>query len=565
MQCDVDHPTQTLADLMTLREHRGQNLRGLKVAMTWAYAPSYARPLSVPQGVATLFPRFGMDVVLAHPPGFELMPEVLVKAEEAARAAGSTITYVDSMEEAFADADVVYPKSWGRLDAFTDNSKALAESGAYADWICDEAQDRAREAGRPLHALPAGRPGPRGDGRGHRRAALGRVGRGREPDAHGEGADGADDGRLRAVEMSGKRAVVAIGGNSLIRDKTHQTVRDQYIAAGETCWHVASMIKDGWDVVIGHGNGPQVGFILRRSELAAHELHEVPLDVCGADSQGAIGYALVQNLESDFRRLGLDRHAVAVVTQMEVAADDPAFAHPTKPIGSFMDEATAAQRRERDGWDVVEDAGRGWRRVVASPAPLRIVEEDAIRSLVEDGFVVIAAGGGGIPVVADADGNLSGVAAVIDKDLACALLATRIGAELLLITTAVEQVALDYGTPEQRPVGRMTLAEAKERLAEGRHFAAGSMAPKIEAVIQFLEHGGTTAIITDPGNVERALAGETGTWIVARVRSSSLIGSSPRRPRLRPRCPSCSVAGDLMESRRRAGGRRRGNRSIPRR
>jgi carbamate kinase len=315
--------------------------------------------------------------------------------------------------------------------------------------------------------------------------------------------------------MSGRRAVVAIGGNSLIKDKTHQTVRDQYIAAGETCWHVASMIKDGWDVVIGHGNGPQVGFILRRSELAAHELHEVPLDVCGADSQGAIGYALVQNLESDFRRLGLDRHAVAVVTQMEVAADDPAFSHPTKPIGSFMDEATAAQRRERDGWDVVEDAGRGWRRVVASPAPLRIVEEDAIRRLVEDGFVVIAAGGGGIPVVADAEGNLTGVAAVIDKDLACALLATRIGAELLLITTAVEQVALDFGTPEQRPVARMTLAEAKERLAEGRHFAAGSMAPKIKAVIQFLERGGATALITDPGSVERALAGETGTWIVA--------------------------------------------------
>jgi len=316
--------------------------------------------------------------------------------------------------------------------------------------------------------------------------------------------------------MTGKRAVVAIGGNSLIRDKTHQTVRDQYIAAGETCWHVAAMIKDGWNVVIGHGNGPQVGFILRRSELAAHELHEVPLDVCGADSQGAIGYALVQNLESEFRKLGLDCHAVAVVTQMEVAADDPAFSHPTKPIGSFMDEATAAQRRERDGWAVVEDAGRGWRRVVASPAPLRIVEEDAIRSLVEAGFVVIAAGGGGIPVVADADGNLTGVAAVIDKDLACALLATRIGAELLMITTAIEKVALDYGTPEQRWVDHMTLAEAKERLAEGRHFAAGSMAPKIEAVIQFLEQGGSTAIITDPDNVERALAGETGTRIVAR-------------------------------------------------
>jgi carbamate kinase len=314
--------------------------------------------------------------------------------------------------------------------------------------------------------------------------------------------------------MAARRAVVAIGGNSLIRDKEHQSVRDQYVAAGETCWHIASMIQDGWDVAIGHGNGPQVGFILRRSELAAHELHEVPLDVCGADSQGAIGYALAQNLENDFQRLGIDRHAVAVVTQMEVAADDPAFQHPTKPIGSFMDEAEAMRRKEQDGWDVVDDANRGWRRVVASPQPLRIVEEDAVRTLIEDGFVVVTVGGGGIPVVADGEGNLSGVAAVIDKDLASSLLATCIGADLLMITTAVEKVALDFGTPEERWVDRMTLAEAKERLAEGRHFAKGSMAPKIEAVIGFLERGGSTAVITDPDNVERALAGETGTTIV---------------------------------------------------
>jgi carbamate kinase len=315
--------------------------------------------------------------------------------------------------------------------------------------------------------------------------------------------------------VSRRTAVVAIGGNSLIKDKTHQSVRDQYVAAGETCWHIASMIKHGWDVAIGHGNGPQVGFILRRSELAAHELHEVPLDVCGADSQGAIGYALAQNLENDFHRIGIDRHAVCVVTQMEVAADDPAFANPTKPIGSFMDEPQATRRRDEEGWSVVEDAGRGWRRVVASPAPLRIVEIEAVRDLMSAGFVVITVGGGGIPVVADADGNLSGVAAVIDKDLASSLLATEIGAELLMITTAVEKVALRYGTPEQEWIDRMTLSQAKEYLAEGTHFAAGSMAPKIAAVVGFLERGGATAIITDPENVERALAGETGTTITA--------------------------------------------------
>jgi carbamate kinase len=315
--------------------------------------------------------------------------------------------------------------------------------------------------------------------------------------------------------MSRKSAVVAIGGNSLIKDKQHQSVRDQYIAAGETCWHVASMIKDGWDVAIGHGNGPQVGFILRRSELAAHELHEVPLDVCGADSQGAIGYALAQNLENDFRRLDVDRHAVAVVTQVEVSRDDPAFQSPSKPIGSFMDEPEAMRRRDQDGWSVKEDAGRGWRRVVPSPEPIRIVEVDAVRSLIENRFVVITVGGGGIPVVADANGELTGIAAVIDKDHACALLANEIEAELLLITTAVEKVALDFGQPTQRWLDRMTLSEAKEYLAEGTHFLPGSMAPKIEAVVDFLERGGGTAIITDPENVERALEGETGTRIVA--------------------------------------------------
>jgi carbamate kinase len=310
------------------------------------------------------------------------------------------------------------------------------------------------------------------------------------------------------------RLVVAIGGNSLIKDPQHMSVPDQYLALGETSGHIARIIRDGWEVAIGHGNGPQVGFILRRSELAAHELHEVPLDVCNADSQGAIGYELQQNLSHDFRRLGLDRQAVTVVTQVEVAADDPAFTAPSKPIGSFMDEPQAMRRRD-EGWDVREDAGRGWRRVVASPRPLRIVEEGAVKALLADGYVVITVGGGGIPVVADAAGDLRGVAAVIDKDFASALLATQIRADVFMISTAVDRVALDWGRPEQRWVDHLTLAEARTYLAEGTHFASGSMAPKIEACIGFLEAGGREAIITSPENLERALSGEAGTHLVA--------------------------------------------------
>jgi carbamate kinase len=314
--------------------------------------------------------------------------------------------------------------------------------------------------------------------------------------------------------MAGKTAVVAIGGNSLIKDKEHQSVRDQYIAAGETCWHIATMIRDGWNVAIGHGNGPQVGFILRRSELAAHELHEVPLDVCGADSQGAIGYALQQNLYNDFARLGLDKSAVTVITQTEVPADDPGFQRPSKPIGSYMDEAKAMERKEKDGWAVMEDAGRGWRRVVASPEPIRIVEEAAVKDLVAAGFVVITVGGGGIPVVRDGDGNLVGVAAVIDKDLASSLLAQVLNAELFMISTAVEKVALRFGQPDQEWIDSMTVSQARGYLAEGVHFAKGSMAPKIDAAVRYVEATGGTAVITDPANVERALNGETGTKIV---------------------------------------------------
>ena len=315
--------------------------------------------------------------------------------------------------------------------------------------------------------------------------------------------------------MAKSALVVAIGGNSLIKDPQHMTVPDQYRALGETSRHIARIIKDGWQVAIGHGNGPQVGFILRRSELSAHELHEVPLDVCDADTQGAIGYELQQNLGHDFRRMRIDRQAVTVVTQVEVDPDDPAFQHPSKPIGSFMDEAQAQQRAEREGWVVREDAGRGWRRVVASPRPLRIVEERAVKALLRDDFVVITVGGGGIPVITDEHGDLRGVAAVIDKDFASALLAITLRADVFMITTGVDRVALDWGRPEQRWVDRLTLAEAKDYLAEGTHFAAGSMAPKIEACIEFLEHGGGEAVITNPENMEPALAGEAGTRIVA--------------------------------------------------
>ena len=313
--------------------------------------------------------------------------------------------------------------------------------------------------------------------------------------------------------MGNRRVVVAIGGNSLITDPQHQTVEDQYLAAAETDHHIANLVAAGHEVVITHGNGPQIGFILRRSELAKTELHEVPLDVCGADTQGAIGYILQQNLVGDFRRLGIDKQAVTVVTQVEVDSQDPAFTAPSKPIGSFLSEGDAKVRIDRDGWDMVEDAGRGWRRVVASPAPKRIVEIDAIRYLLDGGFVVIACGGGGIPVVSDPSGHLRGVAAVIDKDLASALLARQIRADLLIISTSIDRVALNYGTDRQTWVDRMTLADVKRYLAEGGHFKAGSMAPKMMAVVDFLEGGGQEAIITRPDRIEAALAGTAGTTI----------------------------------------------------
>ncbi|HDN04339.1 MAG TPA: carbamate kinase [Chloroflexi bacterium] len=312
-----------------------------------------------------------------------------------------------------------------------------------------------------------------------------------------------------------KVAVVAIGGNSLIKSKQHQTVLDQYKAAQETSIHLVDMIEAGWDIAVGHGNGPQVGFILRRSEIAhkAEGMHEVPLDVCGADSQGAIGYSLQQTIYNELKKRGIDKTAATVITQVRVDANDPAFQAPAKPIGTFMEEDEAMQKKEELGWNVVEDAGRGWRRVVASPIPVEIMELDAIRALIDSGTITITVGGGGIPVI-ESEGGLIGTAAVIDKDFASAFLANEINADLLLISTAVEKVSLNFGKPDQVDLDQITVAEAKKYLDEGTHFAKGSMEPKIKAIVKFLEQGGKEAIVTNPENIGRALKGETGTRIV---------------------------------------------------
>lgn len=307
-------------------------------------------------------------------------------------------------------------------------------------------------------------------------------------------------------------AVVAVGGNSLIKDEKRKTIPDQYEAAKESMHHIADMIEAGWDVVVTHGNGPQVGFIQRRSELSRHELHDVPLDYCGADTQGAIGYMFDMALYNEFLKRGLQKKVAAVVTQTVVDRNDPAFLHPTKPIGSFMDETTAKNFAEKEGWVVVEDAGRGWRRVVASPIPQKIVEAPAIRTLIDAGFVVIGVGGGGIPVIELEDGSLKGVEAVIDKDFGSSLLARMINADLFVISTAVEQVAINFNKPNQKWLSKLTIEEAKAYMAEG-HFAKGSMLPKIQAILRFLEAGGKQALITNPENIGRALRGETGTWI----------------------------------------------------
>ncbi len=334
-----------------------------------------------------------------------------------------------------------------------------------------------------------------------------------------------------------KVAVIAIGGNSLIKDDKHQTVPDQFKAIMDTCVHIVDLIQEGYEVVVTHGNGPQVGFILLRSEIT-HEvlknkcvhgkdlndcgmkkfmgipaLHTVPLDSCGADTQGAIGYQLQQALYNECLKRKMNKPAVTVVTQVLVDPKDSAFQKPNKPIGLFYSKEEAERKQKEDGWAIMEDAGRGYRRVVPSPIPLEIIEENAIKNLIKQGFVVIAVGGGGIPVIRNEDGSLTGTAAVIDKDHATSLLAARIKADVLIISTGVEKVCLNFNTPQQKSLDKITLAEAEKYMAEG-HFKPGSMLPKIKAAISFLKNGGEKVIITDPDHIVKAVRGETGTTIV---------------------------------------------------
>lgn len=310
-----------------------------------------------------------------------------------------------------------------------------------------------------------------------------------------------------------KLIVIAIGGNSLIEDSKNVTVKAQYEAARKTAVHIVRLVEAGHRVVIAHGNGPQVGFVLLRAEYAKSILPTVPLDMCVADTQGAIGYQLQMALHNEFVKAKLNQQVVTVVTQVEVDPRDPSFQNPTKPIGSFMTEEDASQHRLQDGWDVVEDSGRGYRRVVPSPKPLAIVELETVKTLVSNDVLVIAAGGGGIPVKKLPDGSYEGLEAVIDKDLAAALMAKELRADLFVISTAVEKVCLNYGQPNQKRLDTIDLALCQRYVDEG-HFAPGSMLPKIQAMMDFVKTTGNVGLITNPENIYGALYEDKGTKIV---------------------------------------------------
>lgn len=315
--------------------------------------------------------------------------------------------------------------------------------------------------------------------------------------------------------MNDKLALIAIGGNSLIKSKDLQTVEDQHQAIHETIRHLADLIEHGYQVVVSHGNGPQVGFIMLRSEVARREtgLHLVPLVNVVADTQGSIGYQIQQSLNNELAVRGKEGQSLTVVTQVVVDRNDPGFKKPSKPVGEFYDASQVEEiRRDYPDWRLVEDAGRGFRRVVPSPEPIEIVEKPAIESLLESGYHVVAVGGGGIPVVRT-DKGLEGVDAVIDKDFASAMLASQLGAGLMIISTAVEHVAINFGKPDEKGISKMTVAEAEHYIANG-HFAPGSMLPKIQSALRFLKNGGQEVIITSPEYIKDAILSGKGTHIV---------------------------------------------------
>jgi carbamate kinase len=306
--------------------------------------------------------------------------------------------------------------------------------------------------------------------------------------------------------------LITLGGNAILPVRGTGTFDEQCAITRLTMQPIAALIREGVRVILSHGNGPIVGNILIRNEAAREQIPPMPLDVCGADSQGGIGYMMQQALDNELRRIGIQRPVTTVVTQVIVDERDPAFRRPTKPIGPFYTQERARLLAKEKGWTVTEDAGRGWRRVVASPKPLEVVEITSIRTLVEDGAIVIAAGGGGIPVARQWDGTLHGVEAVIDKDLASSLLARLLGCEMLCIITGVDRVALHYGKPDQRDLACATADELSEYAAAG-HFPAGSMGPKVQAAIEFVRGGGREVVITSPAKLMDALEGTTGTRV----------------------------------------------------
>jgi carbamate kinase len=313
------------------------------------------------------------------------------------------------------------------------------------------------------------------------------------------------------LERNGKTVVIALGGNAILQPGQVGTFEEQLFNIDGAMRRIAALVEDGWRVVLTHGNGPQVGNLLIQNALAAKTVAPMPMDVCGAESQGQIGYLAAQTLANHLKKRRVPVSVVTIVTQVAVDAGDKAFANPSKPVGPFYSEAVAREMMLEEGLAMREDAGRGWRRVVPSPEPREIVEIEAIRDLVHDGVLVICSGGGGVPVVRSR-GALSGIDAVIDKDLAAALLAKEVVADDLLILTDVPKAYIHYNTPEQRALDRVTASEMRAYAAEG-HFKAGSMGPKVEACLRFVAAGGE-AVIATLTEVVPALEGDAGTHIV---------------------------------------------------